>query len=262
MTEEATNGNPWAPDSPTLRSISQAAFEVDDYWRIVEILHKRLIRFEKKNWRASYNSLIVIEHLLTHGPESVAQEFQDDKNVINQMIGFQYVDETGFNWGLNVRKKADRILKLLEEGHVLKEERDRARRLSRGIQGFGSFCQRSSEQTSLRQESSSSASFFRSHSDVSSHENHNANSNGGQNDVAENQMLQKSETSTKENVAPNRDELHLWNLKGESNPLLDHSNEISRLDIFKGEDDHPFNSTEKHASVSLLSARGGIVQGC
>jgi len=41
MTEEATSGNPWAPDSRTLRSISRAAFELDDYWRIVEILHKR-----------------------------------------------------------------------------------------------------------------------------------------------------------------------------------------------------------------------------
>jgi epsin len=41
LTEEATNGNSWAPDSPTLGSISRAAFEVDDYWRIVEILHKR-----------------------------------------------------------------------------------------------------------------------------------------------------------------------------------------------------------------------------
>jgi len=41
MTEEAASGSPWAPDSRTLRSISRAAFELDDYWRIVEILHKR-----------------------------------------------------------------------------------------------------------------------------------------------------------------------------------------------------------------------------
>lgn len=41
MTEEATSGNTWAPDMPTLGSISKAAFELDDYTRIVEILHKR-----------------------------------------------------------------------------------------------------------------------------------------------------------------------------------------------------------------------------
>lgn len=170
-----------------------------------------------------------------------------------------------FNWGLNVRKKADRILKLLEEGQVLKEERDRARRLSRGIQGFGSFCQRSSAQTSPRQTSSSVEHFVRCNSDFSSHEDfQNSNSKGGQNDVAKENMLQKSETSVKENVAPIREELHLWNLKGESNSLLDHSNnEDSRLGIFNDEDDdHPFHSTEKPTSVSLLSTRDGILQGC
>lgn len=41
MTEEATGRNTWAPEMPTLRSISRAAFELDDYTRIVEILHKR-----------------------------------------------------------------------------------------------------------------------------------------------------------------------------------------------------------------------------
>lgn len=43
LTEEATNGNPWAPDTRTLGSISKAAFELDDYTRIVEILHKRFL---------------------------------------------------------------------------------------------------------------------------------------------------------------------------------------------------------------------------
>ena len=43
LVEEATNGNPGAPDTRTLKLISRAAFEVDDYWRIVEILHKRFL---------------------------------------------------------------------------------------------------------------------------------------------------------------------------------------------------------------------------
>ena len=41
MTEDATNGNMWPPDTRTIGVISRAAFEVDDYWRVVEILHKR-----------------------------------------------------------------------------------------------------------------------------------------------------------------------------------------------------------------------------
>lgn len=41
MTEDATNGNTWPPDTRATGVISRAAFEVDDYWRIVEILHSR-----------------------------------------------------------------------------------------------------------------------------------------------------------------------------------------------------------------------------
>lgn len=47
MIEEATNGNPWAPTTVTLRSISKAAFELDDYRRIIEILHKRYFYISK-----------------------------------------------------------------------------------------------------------------------------------------------------------------------------------------------------------------------
>ncbi|KAJ1406888.1 hypothetical protein SESBI_24700 [Sesbania bispinosa] len=288
MTEEATNGNPLAPDSPTLRSISKAAFELDDYWRIVEILHKRLVKFDKKNWRASYNSLIVLEHLLTHGPESIAQEFQSDKDVIGQMINFQYIDDSGFNWGLTVRKKSERILKLLEEGTVLKEERDRARRLSRGIQGFGSFCHRSTPEHGILREKSFPTTFGRCNSDFNNRENQENQSSftnhyldtaavvkspspGHQEEIFKSvdseetesylvdpgnkQMLHKSETSSKENMTPDKEELHLWNLKGESNPLLDGSQEDSRVQALIAEEDHPFNLTEMQANSSFLSSR-------
>lgn len=38
-----------------------------------------------------------------------------------------------------MRKKSERVVKLLEKGPLLKEERDRARKVTRGIRGFGSF---------------------------------------------------------------------------------------------------------------------------
>ncbi|OIW08626.1 hypothetical protein TanjilG_03302 [Lupinus angustifolius] len=285
MTEEATNGNPLAPDTPTLISISKAAFDVDDYWRIVEILHKRLLKFEKNNWRASYNSLIVLEHMLTHGPESVAEEFQCDKDVINQLKGFQYIDDTGFNWGLAVRKKSGRIMKLLEEGTLLKEERNRARSLTRGIQGFGSYDQRSSTAQGILREKSLPTTFGRCNSEISNQENHvnmsycsynsmdttainkYPNHSGGifksldtvetksyQDDPDNNQMLQRSETSSEENMEPGMDKFHLWKLRGESNLLLDCNDQDSKLGHFIAEDDHPFNSTtEMHSTASLIS---------
>ncbi|XP_022765171.1 epsin-2-like [Durio zibethinus] len=144
LTEEATNGNMLSPNACSMSAISRAAFEVDDYWRIVDILHKRLSKFDPKNWRSCYNALVLLEHLLTHGPLRVAEEFQNDKDSIKEMGDFQYIDEKRFNWGLNVRKLSEKTLMLLENESFLKGERARARRLTMGIKGFGSFNQFSS----------------------------------------------------------------------------------------------------------------------
>ena len=40
---------------------------------------------------------MVLEHLLTHGPESVAEEFQTHKDVFQEMTNFQYIDEKGYD---------------------------------------------------------------------------------------------------------------------------------------------------------------------
>jgi epsin len=276
LTEETTNGNPWSPDAKTLRTISRAAFEVDDYFRIVGILHKRFLKFERKNWRVCYNSLILLDHLLTHGPESVGEDFKSDKDVIAEMRSFQYIDEKGFNWGLAVRKKSDRILKLLENGNFLKEERDRSRKLTRGIQGFGSFSQRSSVQGVL--EESSHGMFERCNSNFNEHDE---NQNKGGPIVEKPKIVyedanhqpsikiedlnsvdgkklekRKPQTSSKENKAPEKEELRRWDcIEEDNNPLLDGKRDELNIEA---EDDHPFNGADN----SLLSAREGILQGC
>lgn len=45
MTEEVINGNTWPPDTRAMGVISRAAFEVDDFWRIVQIVRKRFKLF-------------------------------------------------------------------------------------------------------------------------------------------------------------------------------------------------------------------------
>lgn len=283
LTEEATNGNPWPPDTRTLGSISRAAFELDDYTRIVEVLHKRFLKFERKHWRVSYNSLIVLENLLTHGPESVAAEFENDKDVIEQMGGFQYIDEKGFNWGFAVRKKSLRILKLLNQESLLKEERDRARKLTRGIQGFGSFCQRTSSAQGILRESSFET-YGRSNSDFINHEDQETQRPSSIEDLpkkveeskqdnesvsiessketknssswsgfGDGQVANKPETRTslKENMVPNKGERDEWSCKGESNPLLGDKKEESRIPL-STEDDHPFSDTNNLCTASLL----------
>ncbi|KAG6670090.1 hypothetical protein CIPAW_01G287200, partial [Carya illinoinensis] len=171
MTEEATIGNAWPPDTRTMRVISMAAFEVDDFWRITEILHKRFLKFDRKNWRLSYNALILLEYLLTHGPLSVAKEFQRDKDVIKEMASFQYVDERGFNWGLSVKNLSEKVLKLIESETLHKEERARAFKLTHRIERFGSFGHRSSSGDATL-EDSSFKTYGRCNSNYNDHQRH------------------------------------------------------------------------------------------
>ncbi|KAI3450409.1 hypothetical protein Pfo_007074 [Paulownia fortunei] len=275
LAEEATNGNPGGPDARTLKMISKAAFEVDDYWRIVEILHKRLVRFDRRNWRASYKALIVLEHLLTHGPERVAEEFQSDRDVIREMESFQHIDEKGFNWGLNVRQKSERILKLLEKGPLLKEERDKARKISRGIEGFGSFCLRNSSGQQILQESSLKG-FDRCNSEFNDHTNQEdffsvPNENVMIKTITEKPILPtnpkmenlspesfSTHVDSKENLAPNERVLvrelneGSWNCTAESKPLKGEQKDKSRINMSMG-DHHPFDDAEHLTAMSLLS---------
>ena len=41
LAEEATNCDPFGPDAKTMTLIAEASFGTDDYWRIVDVLHKR-----------------------------------------------------------------------------------------------------------------------------------------------------------------------------------------------------------------------------
>lgn len=188
-----------------------------------------------------------------------------------------------FNWGLNVAKKSAKILKLLEERPLLKEERERARNLSRGIQGFGSFTHRTSSAQGVLQESST-ANYGRSNSQFNHQENdenqfppsnkeyltkqdtfgENANpfsikkigNSISQNSHTHHQTDENlvALTSCKENMVPQEEE----NSAGESKPLLEND---SRDGIFVDED-HPFNDAGHLSTASLLSSAGKILQAC
>jgi len=41
LVEEATNNDPCSLDARIMTRIAEASLEIDDYWRIVDILHNR-----------------------------------------------------------------------------------------------------------------------------------------------------------------------------------------------------------------------------
>lgn len=55
----------------------------------------RLRSVEWKQWKQSYKSLVLLEFLLTHGPEELADEFKRDSYIIEALGTFKHVDERG-----------------------------------------------------------------------------------------------------------------------------------------------------------------------
>ncbi|KAF7145789.1 hypothetical protein RHSIM_Rhsim04G0177300 [Rhododendron simsii] len=143
LAEEATNNDPCTPDAKTMTQITQASFDIDDYWRIADILHRRFYSIDLKQWRQYYKSMALLEFLLTHGPEEFAGEFRRDYRTIQELGTFQHTDENGYNmirfdWGKTMRMKSERILELLSGGERLKQARLKALKITKEIQGFGS----------------------------------------------------------------------------------------------------------------------------
>jgi len=41
LVEEVTNGDPSSPDAKTMTKIAEASFDTVEYWRIVDVLHRK-----------------------------------------------------------------------------------------------------------------------------------------------------------------------------------------------------------------------------
>ncbi|KAJ1285302.1 hypothetical protein BS78_03G269700 [Paspalum vaginatum] len=78
------------------------------------------------NWRHVYKALAVIEYLLANGTERVVAEIIDNSSQIAKLTSFEYVEPNGKDVGLNVRKKAENILAIVDDREKLQQVREKA----------------------------------------------------------------------------------------------------------------------------------------
>lgn len=79
-----------------------------------------------KNWRYVYKSLSVIEYLVAHGSERAVDEIVEHTYQISSLASFEYVEPNGKDMGINVRKKAENIVALLNNKEKIQEVREKA----------------------------------------------------------------------------------------------------------------------------------------
>ncbi|KAL5231434.1 hypothetical protein ABZP36_030210 [Zizania latifolia] len=162
LVQEATNNEAGIPDARTLACISDATFDMDEYWRIAAVLRRRMANADDwKEWRPVYKALVVLEFLLTHGPDELPRDFLPEIAALRDLRGFSHVDDRGFDWGACMQRRCDSVLALLTDAERLRDARRRAIRVSHevhhGWRAGGGFSPSSRTSSSVSTPSSASS---------------------------------------------------------------------------------------------------------
>ncbi|KAL8171122.1 hypothetical protein V2J09_022926 [Rumex salicifolius] len=128
---DATDDEPWGPHGTALAEIAQATKKFTECQMVMNVLWTRLGE-TGKDWRYVYKALSVIEYLIANGSERAVDDivehtFQISVQILNFMFfSFEYVEPNGKDVGINVRKKAETIVGLLNNKEKIEQVRNKA----------------------------------------------------------------------------------------------------------------------------------------
>ncbi|XP_042394201.1 clathrin interactor EPSIN 1-like [Zingiber officinale] len=122
---DATNDEPWGPHGTALSEISHATKKFTECQMIMGVLWSRLSD-TGPNWRHVYKALTVIEYLIANGSERAVDDILEHTFQISALSSFEYVEPNGKDVGINVRKKVETILALLNDREKIQAIRDKA----------------------------------------------------------------------------------------------------------------------------------------
>ncbi|CAI9093608.1 OLC1v1029154C1 [Oldenlandia corymbosa var. corymbosa] len=122
---DATDDEPWGPHGTALAEIARATNKFSECQMVMNVLWTRLTE-TGKNWRFVYKALAVIEYLVAHGSERAVDDIVEHTFQISSLASFEYVEPSGKDVGINVRKKAETIVALLNNKDKIQEVRNKA----------------------------------------------------------------------------------------------------------------------------------------
>lgn len=123
---EATNDDQWGPHGTLMNEIAKFTFMYESFPEVMGMLWKRML-VEKKNWRRTYKSLLLLHYLLRNGSERVVTSARDHLYDMRQLENYQCTDENGKDQGLNVRHKVKELIDFIQDSDRLRQERKRAK---------------------------------------------------------------------------------------------------------------------------------------
>ncbi|CAN8236682.1 unnamed protein product [Cochlearia groenlandica] len=122
---DATDNEPWGPHGTALAEIAQATKKFSECQMVMSVLWTRLGE-TGKDWRYVYKALAVIDYLISNGSERAVDDIIEHTYQISSLASFEYVEPNGKDVGINVRKKAENIVALLNNKEKISEIRDKA----------------------------------------------------------------------------------------------------------------------------------------
>ncbi|KAI4337109.1 hypothetical protein L6164_015562 [Bauhinia variegata] len=122
---DATDNEPWGPHGSALAEIADATKKFTECQMVMNVLWTRLSE-TGKDWRYVYKALAVIEHLIANGSERSVDDIIEHTFQISALSSFEYVEPNGKDVGINVRKKAETIVALLNNKDKIQEVRNKA----------------------------------------------------------------------------------------------------------------------------------------
>ncbi|XP_051119458.1 clathrin interactor EPSIN 1 isoform X2 [Andrographis paniculata] len=122
---DATDDEPWGPHGTALAEIAQATKKFSECQMVMNVIWTRITE-TGKNWRFVYKALAVIEYLVAHGSERAVDDIIEHTFQISALASFEYVEPSGKDQGINVRKKAETIVNLLNNKDKIQEVRNKA----------------------------------------------------------------------------------------------------------------------------------------
>lgn len=125
---EATNDDAWGPTGALMQEIAQATFTFEHFPEVMTMLWKRMLQDNKKNWRRTYKSLLLLNYLVRNGSERVVTSSREHIYDLRGLENYVYVDEVGKDQGINIRHKVKELIDFIQDDDKLRDERKKAKK--------------------------------------------------------------------------------------------------------------------------------------
>ncbi|XP_076645467.1 clathrin interactor lqfR isoform X2 [Halictus rubicundus] len=124
---EATNDDAWGPTGAMMQELAQATFTYEQFPDVMSMLWKRMLQ-EKRNWRRTYKSLLLLNYLVRNGSERVVTSSREHIYDLRSLENYTCIDEFGKDQGINIRHKVRELIDFIQDDDKLREERKKAKK--------------------------------------------------------------------------------------------------------------------------------------